>query len=229
MIAEETGVCDPTDAFVAGLLHDIGYIVLKENGNDHVRPAGVVVPVAIRPAGNSATPQEDHAEIGAWLIERWKLDSGVAEAIRYHHRPSSASQSEALVAVVHIAEVLCHHLHIGEAAYESVAGYEPAALEVVDLDEAALTGRSDKGYVALFLEKISMAPKFESLVHDLKKNLVEVMEELSEQQRLVIALYYYEGLSLAEVSKMLNISITDVEYFQETSLARLRAAVSLMV
>jgi RNA polymerase sigma factor (sigma-70 family) len=228
MIAEETGVCDPTDAFVAGLLHDIGYIVLNENGHDAVKSTGVLLPTPARHPGNGTAPQEDHAEIGAWLIERWKLDSGVAEAIRYHHDPSAATRHEALVAVVHIAEVLCHHLHIGESGYESVSGYDPVALEAVDLDEAALTGGSSKGYVALFLERISRAPKFESLVQDLKKNLVEVMEELSEQQRLVIALHYYEGLSQAEVSRVLNLSMTDVEQFQETALARLRAAVSLM-
>ena len=228
IIAEETGVCDPTDAFVAGLLHDIGYIVLNENGDGHSQSAGVVFPSVMRPAGTVTSPQEDHAEIGAWLIERWKLDSKVVEAIRYHHQPASATENEALTAVVHIAEVLCHHLHIGESTYESVTGYDPAALEAVDLDEAALTGSSSKGYVALFLEKLSRAPKFESLVKDLKKNLIEVMEELSEQERLVIALHYYEGLSTAEVSKVLDVSISDVEQFQETALARLRAAVSLM-
>ena len=228
MIAEETGVCDPTDAFVAGLLHDIGFIILNEGGED---PAAVALigKAGLKSERDTIPVSGDHAVAGAWLAERWKLAPSIVEAIRHHHQPSQATENETLTAVVHIAEVLTHHLHIGKAEYEVVGEYDPAALESVDLDEAALTGNSSNGYVALYMEKIARAPKFESLVKDLKKNLIEVMEELSERERLVIALVYYEGLSMLEVSKVLECSPQEVEQYQDTALARMRAAVSLMV
>jgi RNA polymerase sigma factor (sigma-70 family) len=228
LIAEETGVCDPTDAFVAGLLHDIGYIVLMESGNDQAKGLSLSLPAESRPEATDSPLQDYHASVGGWLIERWKVSPAIADAIRYHHQPALAQKNKRLTAVVHIAEVLCHRLHIGECEYETAIAYEKAALDEVNIEPEALTGDAPNGYVSLFVDKISRAPRFESLVKDLKKNLIEVMEELSEQERLVLALLYHEGLSLPEISKVLGVSIETVEQSQDMALARLRAAVSLM-
>jgi RNA polymerase sigma factor (sigma-70 family) len=55
------------------------------------------------------------------------------------------------------------------------------------------------------------------------------MQELSEKERVVIALLYYEGLPILDISKVLGIPVPDVEQLQNTALARLRAAITLMV
>ena len=130
---------------------------------------------------------------------------------------------------MHLAEVLCHQLQIGSAAYESGEGCDETALKILDLDRAALAATSSNGFVKLFMESVSRAPRFESLVKDVRKNLVEVMEELTKEERLVIALTYYEGLSPSEVATVLNTSPDDVERHRESALARLRAAISLLV
>jgi RNA polymerase sigma factor (sigma-70 family) len=228
LIAEETMVCDPTEAFVAGLLHDIGYIVLTESENDLSQDAILSLPGHARPEAGDAPLEEYHASVGAWLIERWKVSPAIADAIRYHHKPGLAQKNKRITAVVHIAEVLCHRLQIGGCQYETAVAFDQAALDAVNLEAEALTLGAPDGYAALFMEKISRAPKFESLIRDLKKNLIEVMQELSEQERLVLALVYHEGLSMPEVAKVLGVSVEDVERSQDMALARLRAAVSLM-
>lgn len=228
LIAEETGVCDPTDAFVAGLLHDIGYIVLAESGNDAGKGLALALPAHSRPERDDSPLQEYHASVGAWLIERWKISEAITEALRYHHQPGLAKKNRPLTAVVHIAEVMCHRLHIGECTFESAEAFDEAALNEVDLAAEVLSSSWTNRYILLFQEKLSRAPKFESLVRDLKSNLIEAMEELSETERLVLALLYHEGLTLSEVTKVLGITIEDAEQFHETALARLRAAVSLM-
>jgi RNA polymerase sigma factor (sigma-70 family) len=210
------------------LLHDIGFIVLTESGEDQAKVLTLSLPAGAMPEAKDSPLQEYHASVGGWLIERWKVSPAIADAIRYHHQPALAQKNKQLTAVVHIAEVLCHRLRIGECDYETAVAYDQAALDQVNLEAEALVGESPNGYVTLFLEKISRAPTFESLVRDLKKNLVEVMEELSEQERLVLALLYHEGLSMPEISKVLGVSVEDVERSQDTALARLRAAVSLM-
>lgn len=228
MIAEKTEVCDPNEAFVAGLLHDIGYLLINWSGENQVQTASFPG-LTLSAAGQGTQPlQEYHAEVGAWLAERWSISEPVVEAIRCHHTPAEAVSGSGIVAVVHVAEVLCHQLQIGHPQYESVSGFEPAALRSLGLKEESFTKQTPQGYASLFMENMTRVPKFESLVHDLKTNLLEAMEDLSEQERLTLALLYYEGLSLADVSKVLGLAANEVEQLQATALARLQAAVTLM-
>ena len=226
-ISEQTGLCDPNDAFVAGLLHDIGYIILHEQETEEPKSkAGAAPSHVITPA---AKGKPDHADVGAWLATHWHLADDIVAAIRLHHKPATATAHKTMVAIVHTAEVLCHRLQIHKTDYETIDGYDPAALATLGLTEAALTNESDSGYVASLREDLSHAPKFATLISELKQSLVEVMQELSEKERVVLALLYYEGLPMLDISKVLGISIPDVEQLQTTALARLRAAITLIV
>jgi RNA polymerase sigma factor (sigma-70 family) len=228
MIAEETGTCDPNEAFVAGLLHDIGYLLINWSGEDQSQTQSFPG-LALKVSDKASQPVQDyHAEVGAWLAERWSISSHVVEAIRSHHTPSGAAPGTEIVAVVHVSEVLCHQLQIGHPHYESVGGFDPAALRILGLKEASLMQQTPDGYASMFIEHMTRVPKFESLVRDLKVNLLEAMEDLSEQERLTLALLYYEGLSLSDVSKVLGLAAEQVEQLQATALARLQAAVTLM-
>jgi RNA polymerase sigma factor (sigma-70 family) len=223
-ISERTGLCDPNDAFVAGLLHDVGYIIMNEQNNDEGKPKP-----GVRPASSLPAKPQDHAEVGAWLATHWRLSDDIVAAIKLHHKPATAIAHKTLVAIVHTAEVLCHSLQMHRAEYESIEGYDPQALETLGLTEAALRNESESGYAASIREDLSHAPKFATLITELKQSLVEVMQELSEKERVVLALLYYEGLPLTDISKVLGISIPDVEQLQTTALARLRAAITLIV
>ncbi|HTY37994.1 MAG TPA: HDOD domain-containing protein [Bacteroidota bacterium] len=226
-ISEQTGLCDPNDAFVAGLLHDIGYIILNEQSSseaatDKAAPASRVITPGVK-------PKQDHAEVGAWLATHWRLGDDIVTAIRLHHKPTTATVHKTMTAIVHTAEVLCHRIQILKTDYETVDSYDPRALALLGLTEDTLSNDSETGYAASIREDLSHAPKFATLIGELKQNLVEVMQELSEKERIVLALVYYEGLPLTDISKVLGIPIPDVEQLQTTALARLRAAITLTV
>lgn len=97
------------DAFAAGLLHDIGQLVLAlgvpsrytavlADARDHGRPLHTVEYEVL---GVS------HAEAGAYLLGVWGLPFAVVEAVAYHHRPSPVSEGDRdLLAVTHVAEAL---------------------------------------------------------------------------------------------------------------------------
>lgn len=80
------------EAFTAGLLHDIGKIVLEQ----HAPGEAMHVAAAQEEKGMSSLEAEkeilgvDHAAIGEWIAMRWNIPTRLREAILYHHRPHAA-------------------------------------------------------------------------------------------------------------------------------------------
>jgi putative nucleotidyltransferase with HDIG domain len=95
-------------AFTAGLLHDIGKMILDQYFPD------MFSAIQEREQERSLTASEaeislygfDHAVIGYWLSERWNLPINLGEAIRCHHRPEEATEMPELARLVHVADKL---------------------------------------------------------------------------------------------------------------------------
>lgn len=97
------------EAFVAGLLHDTGQIVLAANYPD--RYAEVLK--LIQQDGLEECEAErrvfgaDHADVGGYLLGLWGLPVPVVEAIAFHHRPSGAAEKNfSPLTAVHVANAL---------------------------------------------------------------------------------------------------------------------------
>lgn len=106
---------NPERMFVAGLLHDVGRLVIYLKAADLVpeifcryRAGGKLLVECER-----AVLGTDHAEVGAALIEHWKLSPTLAEAVRHHHRPNAATGHPVETAAVHVADVFALALESG--------------------------------------------------------------------------------------------------------------------
>lgn len=90
-LARELGAGDPDEAFMAGLLHDIGKTALANGDHD----AYTSVSARIDELGLFSVEAEreefgfDHAELGARVAERWQLPPRVVAVIRHHHDPAA--------------------------------------------------------------------------------------------------------------------------------------------
>ncbi|HSD94386.1 MAG TPA: HDOD domain-containing protein [Syntrophales bacterium] len=87
-LAEKASFKAPELAFLSGILHDVGRLVLWVNFPDEY---GKVLQAA---RNQSETLLEGelrmgitHTEVGSWLLTRWGLDAFTADAARYHHEP----------------------------------------------------------------------------------------------------------------------------------------------
>lgn len=85
------------EAFLCGLLHDLGRPVLLQGLIDLERELGLPVDPPVRHAAATAL----HARVGSVLAGRWSLPSWLADTLRHHHAPHEAPnlQSAALVAL----------------------------------------------------------------------------------------------------------------------------------
>jgi putative nucleotidyltransferase with HDIG domain len=104
--------CEPEDAYVAGLLHDTGKLVMlqhfPEDVDDLIRAAGEQQ-LAWRDCEELLFPI-NHAAIGRALFRAWDFPAAVIEAVACHHRPEAASRHAELTALVHLADYLATHL-----------------------------------------------------------------------------------------------------------------------
>lgn len=109
MIARRLLFKDPEEAFLAGMMHDIGIILLDQYLHENFlkalelsRTTGCSLPDAER-----KTMDLDHALVGARLARAWNFPKTVRTAIAFHHTPDKAGEeSEKLAMLIHLSDVL---------------------------------------------------------------------------------------------------------------------------
>jgi HD-like signal output (HDOD) protein len=97
------------DAFMAGMLHDIGLLVMATMLPDELTTAIQTAEQEGRPLHEVEEEQRGstHAEIGAYLLGLWGLPIPVVEAVAHHHLPSRVEHGEfELLTAVHAATAL---------------------------------------------------------------------------------------------------------------------------
>ncbi len=112
------------DALIAGLMHDVGKLVLAANLPDEYGQVKKLMEKDGISCYQAETKifQAGHAEIGAYLLGLWGFPSSVIDAIAYHHRPGRypGNTFEALTAV-YAANLITHNRDSETAAEQ----YEP--------------------------------------------------------------------------------------------------------
>ena len=105
------------DAFTAGVLHDLGKLVLAANFREDyqkaislVREKKVHLWEAEREIFNAT-----HSEVGAYLLGIWGLPNPIIEAIAFHHCPVNYPNRDfAPITAVHVANIFEHASHVKE-------------------------------------------------------------------------------------------------------------------
>jgi putative nucleotidyltransferase with HDIG domain len=113
-VARSAGL-DVDVAYTAGLLHDIGQLLLFTV--DPIAYAAALSLQAERDVDIIDAEREclgvDHAHVGGELARRWKLPEAVADAIAAHHVTDADEPENEMADAVHVAEVLSHALNLG--------------------------------------------------------------------------------------------------------------------
>ena len=137
---------DREDAFTAGILHDIGKIVLDGLFAQFYKD----VFKAVEERGISIMEAEEselslsHASLGEELATSWGIPSELIQAISHHHRPDRADLDPQLASMVHIADAVSRNLEIGSGGDPLVPAINPCAFAQLSLDPEDLIAWEDE-------------------------------------------------------------------------------------
>ena len=137
IIAQKKGLKEPEEVSVAGLLHDIGKVILA-----------LEYPAEYQAAMNEAQEKSisifdaeniqfnaTHANVGSWLAEKWRFPRNLIEVIECHHRPALAKNAPLETAIVHMADLLVRARGFGFAGENFVPEVNTIAYELLRLSE----------------------------------------------------------------------------------------------
>lgn len=139
-IAKKIKYPTPEEAYIAGLLRDIGKTIL----NQHMEKEYQEVLSKVNENNISFLDAEkeilgfSHGEIGAKVGEKWNLPKDLVEAIGSHHTPELAIENPLLVSIVHIADAITMMMGIGLGLDGLAYNLSPIAIKALELDEIQL-------------------------------------------------------------------------------------------
>jgi putative nucleotidyltransferase with HDIG domain len=118
--SEKLRARDAETAYMAGLLHDIGFMVNCLAFPDEFLQAmtRAVQEEVTLDAAELAIMGFTHCETGRALAEKWALSQDLIEVITHHHAVEQSQRAQPLVALVHLSDLLCRTCGLGYGYYE---------------------------------------------------------------------------------------------------------------
>lgn len=118
-LASVTDKVDPSEAYLAGLIHDIGRLITetfpqsRRQFEAELRENGFPVVYA-----EAISYRLDHAQLGAELLRRWRFPESLIKAIEYHHRPEASDS--VLASLLYLTETCCQSDFDGSDSLEDL-------------------------------------------------------------------------------------------------------------
>lgn len=159
-IAKEMSYPHSEEAYLAGLLHDVGRLALLSAAPEVYSPNFLMEDDEHLCSKEMELMGVTHPEIGAWLIERWNLDSFLADSVLYHHEPIPRLKSaHPLVRIVCLAHLLSCYKSDSPAieSASALCGITPPVLESI-LVEASAQIKTAATYLGIDLTELDQSP-----------------------------------------------------------------------
>jgi HD-like signal output (HDOD) protein len=112
---------DPEECFCAGLIHDIGRVVLDQYFHENFLKAvqkAMEAKIPLLQAENEVFGF-NHMDVGDWLTSRWELPQDIRVPIVHHHNPGKTEYAREITTLVHLADSLCYEINFGLPGLET--------------------------------------------------------------------------------------------------------------
>lgn len=136
-LANASGKVPSDFSFVAGLLHDVGTLVLFHEQPGQMRVALGMITDSRNDMEMYQAEQAvfgfDHMQLGGALLRAWHLPERLQECVEFHHRPAEAKKFPVEVALVHIANALASYSAVRSVNETATPNIEPASWAITGL------------------------------------------------------------------------------------------------
>ncbi|HEX9022923.1 MAG TPA: HDOD domain-containing protein [Geobacteraceae bacterium] len=126
--------------FAAGLLHDVGRLVMCSTIPEIV--SEMIVTSRTREALLNDAEQTrlgfTHADLGGALLANWNIPLSITEPVACHHWPAGAGKYPVDAALIHLADIICKALDLGCSGENYVPPLDVPAWEALSIPVAAL-------------------------------------------------------------------------------------------
>jgi len=137
-LAKQTGYADPEEAYIAGLLHDVGKIFMDIQGRkdygEFIRDLSTSTDLVIEKERNVIGL--GHDDIGAYFCSLWQLPEKLILAVKYHHQPFEHQellvQEKQLISIVSMADFLCWTQGMGSFDFIRPPILAPEVEKIID-------------------------------------------------------------------------------------------------
>jgi putative nucleotidyltransferase with HDIG domain len=136
-LANRYGAGDPEQAFVAGLIHDVGKVIIDWFFHSHFVQIIDLIDREqcwIRDA-EQRVMQVTHEEVGSYLAARWNLPNILGDGIAYHHQPSKSREHAETASLVQLADILVRSLDVGYGGDNNVPELDEQVPEILSMNE----------------------------------------------------------------------------------------------
>jgi HD-like signal output (HDOD) protein len=126
--------------FVAGMIHDIGRLVIYRKIGEQARR----MLLRCRSSGELLFLAEqeamgfDHSTLGKMLLQSWNLPASIVEAVAYHHQPSEARYYPIEASLVHVADLIANAMGSGSSGEHFVPPLNEKAWDILGLSTSIL-------------------------------------------------------------------------------------------
>lgn len=126
--------------FVAGMLHDIGRLVMFTKLTEPSREILMIAKTDHKLLYEIERERLGftHAVVGGVLLQTWKLPTSLEEVVMYHHNPTAAIRFPLETALVHVADIIVHAMDLGNSGETYVPPLDPEAWERLNLTPSVL-------------------------------------------------------------------------------------------
>lgn len=127
--------------FVAGIVHDIGRLIIFKKAPGEAKQA-LTSCRANSELLYSVEPRiigVDHCEVGRALLQSWNLPPVLDEVVTFHHRPRRAVSYPIETAIVHVADILAHGMQFGTSGESYIPPLDESAWKLLDFPISSLS------------------------------------------------------------------------------------------
>jgi putative nucleotidyltransferase with HDIG domain len=137
ILAKKKGVKEFEEVSVAGLLHDLGKVILillypreYEALVSEAESRDILIYEAEKEFFGVT-----HADVAVWMTEKWSFPKNLVDVIGNHHRPGVSRYAAMETAIVHVSDILIKARGFGFAGDRVVPSVSPVAWKLLDLTE----------------------------------------------------------------------------------------------